>query len=256
MLRGEADDELGPRWQALGFELARAGDDIRVVEDGDGSGGLYVVRSGETWPMAIQAPHRFFDRHTGTIADRLFAEGRFAAAAWNTVPRRSRNADGERVVRDLAHRRDSYFNAFTRAFGRARPHGLVVQLHGFARSKRRTSAGRTADLILSDATRVPGPAVRAAAACFEREMQAVVRVYPTDVRELGGITNANAGALRELGLPGRFLHVEMSPEVRRRLRDEARARERFTGCLLKAREAVHADGDDASPHQEGTAAGR
>jgi hypothetical protein len=253
LLEGERGDDLEAGWRALGFGLHPGeANDVIMLWDYEGHRGQYALRGGRTWPLALQAPHRFFDGHTGTIAEQMFAEGGFAAAAWNTTPRRTKAA-GEKGSRDLAHLRRTYFNAFTRAFGRVHRDGLVVQLHGFARDKRSTEAGRTADLILSDATRSPGPAALAAADCLRRKMPGVVRLYPAEVRELGGTTNANAAALRDLGLEGSFLHVEMSLDLRLRLRDEADLRQRFSVCLV---DSLQTAAEQTSSDHGPTAAGR
>ena len=241
LLRGERGEDLAAGFGALGFSLeaVRLGtENLAVAREAPGAAtgkGLYVVRRPATGvaPVALQAPHRFFDEDTGTIAARLLAEEpRFAAAAWNTVPRRYEDAAGQRVDSDLAHAPVSHFNAFTRAFARARPGGLVAQLHGFDQGRRRSAAGAEADMIVSGGTDAPGPQVRARAGCLRTVASWRVLLFPEEVRELGGTTNTNAAALRALGGAAEFLHLEMARDVRRDLVRQPALRARMGECLI------------------------
>ncbi|WP_157033693.1 hypothetical protein [Belnapia moabensis] len=242
LLRGEYGTALAEAFRPLGFvleTLSLGPETLAVLREAPGAAtgkGLYVVRSPGTAPVALQAPHRFHDLDTGTIVARLMAEEvRFAAASWNTTPRRHDDAAGRRVDADLAHAPISHFNAFTRAFGRSRPGGLVAQLHGFEQGRRSSSAGGTAAMIVSAGTASPGPQVRASAACLRAGPEAwQVLLYPEDVRELGGTTNTNAAALRALGGTTEFLHLEMAREPRRRLAREVAPRRHFAACLIGA----------------------
>ena len=241
LLRGEYDTALAEAFRPLGFALetlSLGAETLAVLREAPGAAtgkGVYVVRAPGTAPVALQAPHRFHDLDTGTIVARLLAEEvRFAAAAWNTVPRHY-DAAGRRVDADLAHAPVSHFNAFTRAFGRSRPGGLVAQLHGFEQGRRSSSAGGAAAMIVSAGTASPGPQVRASAACLRAGPKAwQVLLYPEDVRELGGTTNTNAAALRALGGTTEFLHLEMAREPRRRLAREVVPRRHFAACLIGA----------------------
>lgn len=246
LLRGERGEDLAAGLRALGFalEVLRLGDEaLAVVREAPGAAtgkGLYVVRrpANGIAPVALQAPHRFFDEDTGTIAARLLAEElRFAAAAWNTVPRHYDDAaTGRRVDSDLAHAPVSHLNAFTRAFARAHPGGLVAQLHGFDQGRRRSASGAEADMIASGGTDTPGRQVRARVACLRMATPWKVLLFPEDVRELGGTTNTNAAALRTLGGQAEFLHLEMARDLRRDLVRQPALRARLAECLAGGRQ--------------------
>jgi hypothetical protein len=106
----------------------------------------------------------------------------------------------------------------------------VVQLHGFAPANRTTCAGREAALILSAGHRYPGCRLRRLAACLAGSLPGVVRLYPDQVRELGGTTNRIGELLRQAGFSN-FIHMEMSPMLRLRLLESAGLREDFLDCL-------------------------
>ncbi len=156
--------------------------------------------------VTLQAPHGRYDLGTGELLVALFATSTARAAQWNTV-HRYRAVPGERPAdpvhpADVAHQPGSLFHAATLGLAAADPQLRVVQLHGFAK-------GRVeAELVLSsgDASRPPEAAGLAAAGVGG------VALFGRDVQTLGGTTNAQARAL-----PGRFLHVEMSADLRERL---------------------------------------
>jgi hypothetical protein len=198
--------------------------------------GFYLVQdaSRSVAPVFLQAPHRFKDLDTGAIAAEMAAGGTFRMVAWNTVPRWAPDDRSDRAA-DLAHRDTSHFNAATAAFARADPSGVVVQLHGFASGKRRTAAGRSADVIVSSGTKeLAGPA-RRVRDCLRARLGARVLGYGEDVSELGATTNRNAAMLRDMGF-NRFVHVEMDRGLRRALVTDADQRSRLRACLLEAAE--------------------
>jgi len=242
LLSGERGDALAGAFRPLGFVLQQVtvgGEGLAVLSEAPEARtgkGVYVVRGagGALLPVALQTPHRFKDVGTGRISVRILAEDRrFAAAAWNTVPRWYDEPQG-RVDADLAHARVSHFNAFTRAFARVHPGALIVQLHGFEADNRRTAAGGAADMVVSGTVSDPGPQVRLRADCLRGLGTWRVLLYPLETRELGGTTNKNALALRSLsGNDGaEFLHLEIAREPRRRLLSDAALRRQLTACLL------------------------
>lgn len=191
--------------------------------------GFYAFSTVTGKPWVLQAPHGNDDLHTKTIALNLFREGLFAAAAWNTLPRNAL-VDGGPELADLAHLSNSYYQAFTRAFAQRYPEGRLIQIHGFDKNKRSTVAGATSDMIVSAGVEQATPWVVQVADCLKTKMPGVVRLYPIDVQELGGTTNAQKKLLQQLGHTG-FMHVEMSENMRLRLRDDAVVRRDFIGCL-------------------------
>lgn len=180
-------------------------------------------------PILLQAPHRFADLRTGELARLLFTEHPFDAAAWSTVHRNRTAADGGTT--DLSRRDDSALIALSRSFASSAPEGLIVQLHGFERSSRRSAAGRRADLILSNGTRSPDAGLQRLFGCLSTTLDAQVMLYPWDVAELGATRNPIGGALRAQGHLG-FRHLELSRELRQRLLEDAGQRAQLAHCLL------------------------
>lgn len=220
--------QLRPDWAEMGFDLiaSKLGDrEVWILRESAGQTrgrGFYVWRRGSTVPIVLEAPHSFHDLYTREIALRLFRDSDVTAAAWNTL---------RRSVVDLAHTPRHHLNAFTQAFVRAHPTGIVVQLHGFSQEKRDTAAGATADLIISDGTRFPDGWTRAATQLFQRDfVHGRVRLYPLEVTELGATTNAQGTTVRQNGADG-FLHLEMSRPLRQRMRHTSEARHDFLKIL-------------------------
>lgn len=230
---GPVPESLEHDGEALGFEVIQRGreaDRLLVLREGrDKSGrGFYVFRRGGR-PAALMIPHGMKDYKTGKIGLQLFLEGDFTAGAWNTAPR-YRKGERDRTDWDLAHLEGTYFTAFTRAFARAQPVGRLVQIHGFAAEKRDTEAGASAELIASSGSPLPSPGFLALIRCLKASLDLEVRVYPLDVRELGGTTNASGRILRSLGHAG-FVHLEFAYPVRKRLLQDAPLRENLIRCL-------------------------
>ena len=225
---GDTSAALVDAWQRLGFDvelLPTAGRNIVVVHERaerKHGRGFYVFNTAASSSATVQAPHSYKDRYSGELALKFFTEGAFAAVAMNSVPRSS--------IADVAHLSHSYFNAFNRAYARVHSQGRVIQLHGFAQEKRRTPQGRSADVILSAASRWPSVAVRDIGACLAPLLPGALRIYPRDVTELGALRNTNAAALRAMGFDG-FVHVEMSKPLRQRLRESDILRRHFATCF-------------------------
>lgn len=194
--------------------------------------GTYLFRhSAASLPLAITAPHRGADRHTGAIAASLFLESSAAAAAWNSALRNPQQ-DCPHAL-DLAREPDHAFTAFALAFAGANPEGMIVQLHGFERMKRTPGIAREADMILSNGTREPGAILLDLADCLSLELapyRAVV--FPNETGELGAIGNAQARALSDMGFGG-FVHLELSAELRAQLASDDVLRNRLGACLEK-----------------------
>lgn len=192
-------------------------------------GGTYLLRSGAAvLPLLVTAPHRGADRYTGPLVMALMAEGRAAAAGWNSVPRRSNCSSG---TSDLARIERHPFTALSAGFARAHPNGRVVQVHGFDRHRRTTPEGQAASIILSSGSTRVSPAVGTVAECLRDSLPAErVAVFPTDVSELGALRNAQGRRLRAIGFDG-FVHVELSLSLRERLMSDVALRRRFGACL-------------------------
>ncbi|MBI3268608.1 MAG: hypothetical protein HYZ53_06270 [Planctomycetes bacterium] len=225
-----AVEELATAWAAVGMEffLTKDGDaEFLVLREPQGrklGRGFYAFRRGASEPVAWEAPHGDTDLHTGVIVARALREGRARAAAWNTVPR------GEV---DLAHTDATLFQAFTRAFGRTQPEGVLVQLHGFETGNRKSVSAAEATMILSCGTKSPPAWLVGFADDLRRRPLGVVKLYGRDVFDLGATRNAQAEALRQLHHEG-FVHIEVCEPLREELRDHAATR----GSLVEAVQAV------------------
>lgn len=214
-----------------GGELEQVATLTLAEPDGSCTGrGAYLFRTDAgPIPVAITAPHRGADRLTGELAGALFEEHTFAAAAWNSAPRRG----GPECVYsgDIARMPTHYLTAFSLAFARSYPDGRVVQLHGFDHAKRRSQVAGEAGMILSDGSRNPSGRLLDLADCLTKAFPDVkVAVFPIDSEELGATTNAQGRALRTAGFQG-FSHLELSEPLRRRLVDSTEDRARLALCL-------------------------
>lgn len=224
-LRAADDASLAAEWQSVGMQLLRAehrGEPVWVIRESPRrprGWGFYLVYPRRLPGIVLQAPHSFSDRMTRDIALRLDEQGAFSAVAWNTVPRRSV---------DVAHDSDHPFSAFTQAVVRAFPTVLVIQVHGFAQEKRKSDAGRVADLIVSNGNQHPEPFVRKTATLMQAYPSAFGRtlLYPFSVGELGATTNVQADLLRQHGSQ-RFIHFEMSQPLRLRMAGDPHVRQLF-----------------------------
>ncbi len=192
--------------------------------------GVYLIKHAaqRPYPMLVTAPHRGADRHTGPLAAAVFAETDASAAAWNSAPRgRGGNSPGL----DLAQLERHLFTAFAIGFAEVHPNGKIIQLHGFDPAKRQTESGRRADVVLSSGSERPSPLIQVIRGCLSGSLPGYdVRVFPTEVSELGALNNAQARALHKLGHDV-FVHVELSLRLREALIDSSELRSAFGECL-------------------------
>ncbi len=234
--QGEGPGDVAKRARRFGlaarsFMAGRPQGFVLSEPDGLCAGrGSYLLRQGESrWPVAIVAPHRGADRWTGEITAALFEELPFAAAAWNSAPRRASATcpAGGDVAREKTH----YITAFSLAFGRHYPQGRVIQLHGFDQLGRDSAAGRESDVIVSNGSSRPDERLLDLADCLSRQFpDRRTSVYPLDTGELGAHRNRQGQALRAAGFAG-FAHVELSAGFRTALLADRDLRARFARCL-------------------------
>jgi hypothetical protein len=234
LLRAGSDTDLTDVRQSLeqaGFAWQWLDDSLLMLTDRKGTGlGHYLFRvdvGGGN--LMLQAPHQFYDRHTGRLAIDLFLQSDARVLALNSAHRRLNISDRSGTA-DIAHLERTALNALTRAFGLNNPDGVVVQLHGFAAGKRTSEAGRRADVIVSSGQRWLQPQADRLAECFAATGRWQVRRYPLDIGELGGTTNTQGAALRRLG-SSRFVHLELSRDLRERLIADAADFNALSACL-------------------------
>lgn len=219
------------------LEIARwayRGERFLVLREAAGAArgfGAYLFREGAAAPLIVlQAPHAYFDRHTGAIAISLFFDpaGGVAPRALfvNTVHRYGRGPRAPEHPADPCDSVEHPLSVATAAL--ARPGLKVVQLHGFSRRD-----AHPARVVISGAARPASPEVARIARRLRRVLPDVA-LFPDDVDFLGAQRNAQASVLR--GIPGTlFVHVELDQSLRARLRTEHPARRAFADALLGAR---------------------
>lgn len=239
MLEGAGDPDalsgLKTEWQALGMALETVTDGGRTFlalseSPSQRRGrGVFLFPAMPVGDLLLQAPHSFKDLYTGDIGRRIFLEGRFSGAAWNTVPRDAA-IEGAPATADLSDLTDTWFAALARAFARRYPNGHVVQLHGYAQECRRSLAGAVSDMIISNGTDHPPPWLAGMDRCLEDRFSVAVSRFPIEIGELGATQTSIGRVLRQMGHAG-FLHLEMSKPMRERLRDNEDARRDLLGCL-------------------------
>ncbi len=215
------------RWSVDGQELL-------VLQETERRGaGAWLARVGAApGPLAVQAPHPYYDTDTGRIGLAMWLEsggleGGVAGGLFATSTlQRYTDASGERVRRDNSpadpcHNPAHLLHLGTLAAAAALPELRVVQLHGFGGDD--VPEGTAA--VVSGGRKDSATAWAAAAAGRLDVMLGggVVRLYPDQASVLGATTNVQGIALRQRG-GDRFLHIEMSKALRERLRAEAELR--------------------------------
>ena len=200
--------------------------------------GAYVFRPGppaaDGREVVLQAPHPYFDRHTGVLAARLFFSppGDVAPRALftSTVQRyRGRSPDGPRdgsgrpaaSETDVCHNPRHLFLVVSDAAAHTLGRAVFVQIHGFADSS--VSLGPDAlpvRAVVSAGERRGSTDTSAAVAwALVDALGPGVLRFPEDVRRLGGTRNVIGRQLRRYPAVD-FVHLELAFSVRRQLRDD------------------------------------
>lgn len=232
-LAGRAN-KVGLRLQVWRVDGQRYWALVEAEEDRRGAG-AYIIRVGERpakGPLVLlQAPHAFFDLGTGELALRLFfADHPRAVGLFTNTLHRYWDETGdfqkrERSPADVCHRTDHVFQHATDGATRALRDLLIVQLHGFADSKRRPDA-----IVSSGDIAESSPQVQR----ISLALQAVlgdVRRFPEEVDELGGTTNAQARLLRT-SRRAHFVHLELSASARKKLQRKPELLARMADVLF------------------------
>ena len=246
MLTGAAAEPLpdATQWQP---EAVRAGMRLETWElggqtywalleadDARRGAGAYVFRVGavpeDDYPaILLEAPHAEHDVGSGEIAASLFflpAEGKRPRALFVNTIHRYQVEPGRRQKRadnpaDVAHNPDHLFSAMTDAAAAALGDVVVLQIHGFADAvddseDARVPAGTQAVVSAGDRAGST-PTSSAFATELNRAIGGGVRRFPEDVQALGATTNAQ-GRLLAARKGARFVHVELSADLRKSLR--------------------------------------
>lgn len=206
----------------LGWRLEVEGDRLWLHQPPAeaAGGGLLAVRLGELpAEVVLQAPHPYYDKHTGRITGLLFDGGGVRAMMVATA---HRDATPES---DASHAIDSAFQALTLGVAAGTTDPLVVQLHGFS------SKTSEADAVVSEGSaRLGGSSGVEEAALMLRGVLGLEDVVDgRDEPALGARRNVQGRALADTT---RFLHIELALEVREALRGDADLRDRLRGALV------------------------
>lgn len=219
--------ELQTQWKRLNWDLKQSPlNQFWVISESTGhryGRGTYALRTNAQSSIALQAPHRFSDLLTGSIAIKLFSEHSFSAIALNSIHRNKI---------DLAHTKLHYINAFTAAVLKSNNQSAILQIHGFT-NKGKTGAAKFTKLILSDTTKFPGRSARQTAL----ELKTTFgpdhsRLFPVEIRQLGGTTNRQSELAHAMGCPN-FLHVEFNYKFRTELNSNASTRDEFFASIVR-----------------------
>jgi hypothetical protein len=204
-------------------------------------GGVYVFRPDAASRLAVQAPHTFFDEGTLPLACELFARGGARALFVETAHRykAAPQTPSGAFPADVAHARDSFFQAATEGLVRGAKPMMVVQLHGFGeREPNEAGAAPVQAAVISTGIRMNGqPLVAHAAIALSRVLASdataaalgTVARFPDDYGELGATTNVQGTLVRDEG--SHFLHLELGAPLRRRLLDDGAFRASFLATL-------------------------
>jgi hypothetical protein len=211
------------------------------LENKRGSG-IVVLRKQSQQARTIQVPHSFFDEGTLNIGLVLFLKGSSRLLQVNTAHRYRINldlsprqtiensdsleqfADSKRPISsDVAHFSNTFFLAAHHAFVDSVPDTITIQIHGFANS----SAPNT-DIVVSAAktrTQLQQFVIR-----LRNELSLNAKLYPTDIRRLGGTTNIEAKYCAAKNAC--FAHLELSQSLRDRLNADTELLNRFARITL------------------------
>jgi len=177
--------------------------------------GTYVFRMGAAREVILQAPHGWHDQHTAQLAFDAFRATSIRALYFNSIHRyratpQERKRDDIHVA-DLAHTTDAFFYHASRTALDVLPDSTVIQIHGFDNSRLEV---RGIDVVISDGTNDPDPHVEIWRDSFARVFgQDRVAAYPAETQEYGATANT-IGRLIRLTNRGRFIHIELSAQLR------------------------------------------
>lgn len=216
---------------SLGFSWEEDSTGIALLDEHKSGWGEYHFSKDQRNGLSIQAPHRYYDKHTGSLALQLYRAGKVDSVALNTL---SRGTSVNHVVglkADFARLPDSFHIVYARSFASLYPQGKLIQLHGFSAGKRVSEAGKSADYILSTGSVSASAWLLDTQDCLSAAGWKALR-YPQEVRELGATTNSIGILMRSLGHNG-FHHIEMNAQVRSELAGNPDSLHTFGNCLVE-----------------------
>lgn len=214
---------------------------LALVEKRRRGAGAYLFRVGPALPILLQAPHADHDQGTGELALALFLApplGAAPRAVFLSTAHRYVDAQGRKGrnnnLADVCHNPVHLFQVATEAAATFQPTLAVIQLHGFGETDGEAEP-RSMDIVVS-AGRKSGSTEtsRRVADALRRTLGDGVHRYPEDVKTLGATTNVQGRMLRSLFPHARFVHLELSATLRRRLLKSKSAQRAFGKALFYA----------------------
>ena len=231
-------EEMKHDWNKLGMTSAeiRCGNKNFIVvyekqERKEGRGFFMFCKNPHGKKMAIEAPHRFFDRKTGRVGYLLMLTGYYTAGAWNTVHRYQTPNNVEQSS-DMAHNPDTFFNSFTRAFLNTMPtDSAMIQLHGF-NTKNHIYNNSYPSMVLSEGRSKPTPHFMLYADTIKKVLNTKVFIYPDDDLEtLSAKENISAETFEKQSKGQIFIHFEMNNDIRKLLLNNKKIRYKLSKKL-------------------------
>ncbi len=224
-----------------GFVAQAAGDRgvwlVSERPDARRGAGAFALRIGDAVPLIVEAPHTFFDEGTLPIAMEVFDGHKARALLINTVHRNNakrKGAHGEEASTkegeggsesDMAHASKTFYLGAHEALTLANPDAIAIQIHGFD-----DASAPGVHVILSAAK--TGTNIKPIADSLGKVLEPErVKMYPEQIRTLGGTTNVQAKASGRMSR--RFVHMELSGTLRHQLVADASLRGRFVEALVK-----------------------
>ncbi len=200
---------LTTRAEEAGWSIQSEDGIAILAEAGPPTGaGLLAVRLGPVRSeLVLQAPHPWFDLHTGRIVAAMFEESEVGrAVVIATVHRRAAEHS------DATHNATLGFQALTQGASEGVPTPLFVQIHGFG------AETSDAEAVVSAGTSWIGPTLLDDTRERIGRTLGLVNVHTGEaVPALAARTNVQG---RLLSGNTRFLHIELAIATRLRLRDE------------------------------------
>jgi hypothetical protein len=202
---------------------------LRELESKRRGGGAYLVRLGAPSRVIVQAAHTLFDEGTLPLGCELFERAGALALCIETAHRykAAEMDEAGNYPADVAHARDSLFQAVTEGLLRAAANATVVQLHGFGPRESQAAVVLSSGVSQREAA-LPTRAQR----LLTGVVHTGVERFPDETSELGGTTNVQGELVRAAG--GSFLHVELAAPLRKALLADADLRARFLAALARS----------------------
>jgi len=182
----------------------------------------HTLLKNRTGRLFIQAPHQFSDRYSGKIALGALEYSRTADVVFlNSQHRTSLDYSREThsVLTELSHDYLAVSSAAT-----------IVQLHGFAKSKRQTNSAQQANFIISSGNIQRRKLPLFLKTCLSDAGFNNTLVYGQDSTELGATKNPVKKRMYQIQRT-RFLHIEMSLQQRQNLIQQSDQLAKFYACL-------------------------